>query len=108
MREIVFECKEPFEGSAKIELPKYTQRLKYIKECNFKVNADGEVDASTDQLDALMSMVEVAKKHISDVDIKCGEIHAKSFDDLEDFVEFDSLIPELASTVLNGGRVGNA
>ena len=109
MRELVYKCKKPFTGEVKIELPKYTQRLKYIKECNFRINADGEIDEGIDQVDSLIKMIEVAGQHIKSVKVKHESgIEVKSYEEMEDFTEFDSLVSELASFVLNGGQVGKS
>lgn len=109
MRELVYECKEPYEGSATIELPTYRERLKYVKECNFKIGEDSNIDASHDQVDSLIKMIDIGYKHIKKVNVKHIESGntVKSLEEMENYKEFDALIPEICTLVLNGGQLGN-
>lgn len=107
MREVVFEGKKDFEGKVVVTLPLFAQKLKYIKECNFKTNKKGEVEVGLEQLDSLIKMIEIAEKHIKSVEMKCGDIVAKSWEDLNSNPEFEPIIPEIATLVINGGQMGN-
>ena len=105
-----YKCESPFEGSVEIEIPKYTQRLKYIRDCNFVTGTDGEISAGMDNVDSIISMIESARPHVKNVKVKNVETgdEASSFEELEDNPAFDALLPVLAPLVLNGGKVGNA
>jgi hypothetical protein len=98
----------PFKGSVKIKVPKYTDRLRLMKECNFKVRADGQIDPNTDMIDQAIKMVEVAKKHVLEVDLVRDE-DKERFTDFES-LEYDSdgseVINEIANFVMSGGRLG--
>jgi len=108
MREFNFDLKEYKEITGKLVLtiPTYRQRLKMIKDCNFKINENGEVNTGLDSLDSIVNLLDAAKPHFKKIDLKCGEIHVKSFEDMESYPEFDQLLTAAASSVLNAGRLG--
>jgi len=110
MRSIEYKAPEGFEGSAQLQVPKYTERLKIIKNCNFSLGTEGEAQVTTDQLDSVIALIEGTKGYIKDVKIKHVEsgAMAESFEDLEYSPEFDGLLVELCSSVLNAGQVGNS
>lgn len=101
-----------FEGVIELNIPKYTQRLKYIKQCNFKAkkNEKGEleVDAGLDSLDSIVEMVEIAKQHVEKVNVRHKESQAvfKSWDELEENPVCDGLLSEIGSMVVNGPVLG--
>ncbi|GAH17770.1 unnamed protein product, partial [marine sediment metagenome] len=84
-RVIKDEKKNPFTGSIIIEVPKYTQRLQYLKECNFKTNKAGEVDQSGGTYDSIIKMIDIAKKHMTKVEVMRVEdgLLFESIEDLE-------------------------
>lgn len=100
------ECKEgKLKGHVVIDMPNYIQRLQYVKECNFQVK-DGEVSYGVNNIDALVKMIEVAKKHVKEVHLKKGKEEFKSFDDLLDDAEMDGVVNEVAGAILNGIKLG--
>jgi len=102
--------KKVYEGSAKIMLPNYINKLKLIKECNFKTKNDGAVEIGMDQLDSVIILAEKAKPYVKEVEIKhleSGKI-AKSYDDLLENWEFEEIISEVCALPLSGGKVGNS
>lgn len=109
MRELIYECKEPFKGEIKVEVLKFKQRLKYLKASGLAVNSEGEIDPNSDQLDASIKMIEMAEPHIKEVNVEHESgVKAGSYEELEDNPEFDSLISDIASFVFNAGQVGKS
>ena len=95
-------------GKLELAIPTYRERLKMIKECNFKLDSEGQVTVGVDSIDSMVKMLEVCIPYFKKVDVKHGEkIHAKSFEDLEQYSEFDGLLSDAASSVMNAGRLGN-
>jgi len=96
---------EKYVGKVVVNLPNYTAKLKLVKECNFAMGKDGVADAS--QLDSFVKMIEVAEKYIETVELKHipSGIEVKTFQEAQDYVEFDEIIPELASIVFGGGQI---
>ena len=100
--------KKDWEGSIEIDFPKYTQRLKYIQECQFKLNSDGEINISLDSVDSIIKMIEISRKHVKSVDVlhkKTGSKFAK-FEDLEDFQDCQELSNVVAGKILGGLQLG--
>ncbi len=93
-------------GELIIGIPKYRQRLKMMKDCNFKLSEDGSVNVSTETLQSIITLTDMAQEYFTKVDLKCGDIHVKSFDEMENYSEFDGLISECATLILNAGKLG--
>lgn len=109
MRELVYKCEEPFKGEVKVEVLKFKQRLKYLKASGLVVNSEGEVDPNSDQLEAIINMIEMAEPHIKEVNVEHESgVKATSYEELEDNPEFDKLISDIASFVFNAGQVGKS
>lgn len=119
MREFSFDLKEfsksqkkenkdfvDVEGKLVLVIPTYRQRLKMIKECNFKMNEKGEVSTGLDSLDSIVNLLDAAKPYFKKIDLKCGEAHVKTFEDMESYPEFDTLLTAAAMAVLNAGKLG--
>ncbi len=98
-----------FEGFVEIDLPKYIQRLKYLKDANFKINEKGEVANSAGGLDTTIFAVELAEKHIKKVELKHVETgdEMKKVDDLQFHPEGGEILTEIGFLVLNGPALGN-
>lgn len=98
-----------FEGSIKLEMPSYPQRLKYFKECNFdlgKTDNGYEAKMGSQNIDALIKMLDIAKKHVKSVDLIREDTSYASFDEMLDDSSCDELCQEIAGVVINGIRVG--
>lgn len=108
MREIDFNLKEHkgITGKLILTIPTYRQRLKMIKECNFKMNEKGEVNVGLETLDTLVKLLDLTKPHFKKVDLKCDDVCVKSFDEMESAPEFDNLLTAAASAILNAGKLG--
>jgi hypothetical protein len=99
-----------FSGFAKLAMPKYRDRLQMIKDCNFKVNQNGEMESGFENLDGLTKMIDFAAKSVKEMEIvhvASGTL-AKSFDELEYNPIFDTLISDIAGFYMNAGKVGNS
>lgn len=109
MKEFKFVPKnEVFEGFVTVRVPKYMDRLKLLKECNFSFGANGEVNAGSGQFESIEKMVSVVEKHVSAVEIvvKSTQEAIKSLDDLSYTAEGSELINELANLILGGFKLG--
>jgi len=91
----------PFEGQIVISIPKYTQRLKYMKEMNF-----GGKDSN--QTEIMERLVALAIKHIKKVDLSFIETGEKleSVDDLEYCKEGADALNSIANKILEGVSLG--
>lgn len=102
------DMKATWAGKIKIEFPKYTQRLKYIQECQFKLDESGEIKISVDSVDSIVKMIEIARGHVKEVDvthIKTGYVFTQ-FEDLEDFQDCQEIINVIAGKILGGIQLG--
>lgn len=108
MRELKFDLKnhKNITGELVLTIPTYRQRLKMIKDCNFKVNDKGEVNVSSETLESMIKLIDLAQPHFKKVNLKCGEIQVKTFEQMESHSEFDNLITEAATSLLNAGSLG--
>lgn len=108
MREISFDLTKykDIKGELILEIPKYRDKLKLIKECNFKVSNEGTVNISADAIDSMIKLIDMTEKYFKKINLKCGKIEVKNFEDMESHPEFDSLISEAATAILNSGRLG--
>ena len=102
--------KEDFKGQVKFTIPKYRQRVQYAKKMQFKADAEGNIEVGEDAIDSVIALIDCAEKHFTEVSIEHVETgeKANSFEELEIKWQFEPIIPELCSLVLNGGRLGNA
>jgi hypothetical protein len=111
MRTLTFKTKEhhKLQGEIVVKAVKYTERLKLIKECNFKTDASGEISFGFDQVDSLIKAIELTAKFVEKVDLKAEDGTAvSSYDDLEYFQGADTILTELAFFVINGPQLGNS
>lgn len=98
------------EGEVIVDLPKYVQRLRYLKEAKFKINSDGSVGQDVDNLEMSIKAVELAEKHIESVNLKVIESGEEltTVDDLQYSPYGADVLTEIGFLVLNGPSVGNA
>lgn len=101
------EVASQFEGEVKFVIPTYSQRLRYIKETNIGSSDEGLTEI--DGIDRLEKMVEIAKKHIKEVNLVRIEDGFK-FDSLE-LLELDrdggEVLAEVSQSILAGVKLGN-
>jgi hypothetical protein len=99
----------PFTGHIMVEVPKYIERLQYIKDMKLSVGDSGEVKGDVGNIDQAIKVVEIAKKHIKEVAltvVSTGQ-EVKSLEDLEYSFEGSQLMNEVANLVLSGIKLGN-
>jgi len=96
------------QGEIVVNLPKYTERLRLIKSCNFKTNDGGEIVTGFDQVDSLITAIEETQKFIESVSLvtKDGQ-KIDSYEELEHTHGCDSILPEVAFFIINGPQLGN-
>lgn len=102
------EIKPKIEGSVEIDLPKYVQRLKYLREANFRINQDGTVSETVDNLEVTIKAIELAEKHIKKVDLTVIETgdKIKSVDEMQYSPYCEECLTEIGFLVLNGPQLG--
>lgn len=108
MREFNYDLSkhEGITGKLTLVIPTYRQRLTMIKECNFKINKTGEVNIDPNTIDSIVKLLDVSKEYFKKIDLKCGEVHVKNFEMMESYPEFDELLIQAASSILNAGKLG--
>ena len=89
-----------------LELLKYKDRIKLIKDMNFQVKGDGSIDGNP--VDQMEKLTDIVRKQIRSIRIKTSEREYTSLDELEYFVEYSEIINELIGVVLNGVKMGEA
>lgn len=96
------------DGSIEVDLPKYVQRLKYLKDANFKINQDGTVGNDVDNLDLTIRAVELAEKHIKKVELTVKETgqKIKSVEEMQYSPYCEGCLTEIGFLVLNGPQLG--
>lgn len=98
--------KKNFTGVIVLKVPQYKERIKLLKECNFKLGAEGEVTNNNEQFDSIEKLAEITEKHIERVDLKMNDQEIKSIEDLGYYAEGVELINEVGGLVLNGFTLG--
>lgn len=98
--------KKHFEGSIVLKVPQYKERLKLLKECNFKLSKDGEVANNNEQFDSIEKLTDITEKHIEKVNLTHNGQEIKSVEDLGYYAEGVELINEVGGLILNGFSLG--
>ena len=96
------------EGTVEVDLPKYVQRLKYLKEAKFKINPDWTVSDQVDNLEITIKAIELAEKHIKKVDLTVKETgdKIKTVDQMQFSPYCEECLTEIGFLVLNGPQLG--
>lgn len=104
---------EGYSGSIKISLPNYPQRIRLYKELtvNYAKDENGNFsitlnDNIKDNQETIAKMVELSSPYVQSVDIKFGELEAKSYDDLNDYPEFYTIVNDVIGIVFGGTKLG--
>jgi len=89
----------PFKGIVIFNIPKYTERLGYIKDCNI-----GKEGADTDQ----QKMIEIAMKRITKVELTRIDDGMKfsSTEELEYDKDGGNVLSLIANDIMSGVRLG--
>jgi len=98
---------EGFEGTIKIKVPLARDRLKFLKEVNFKMNEAGEMDISIDDAEKISKMIEIASQYVIEADIIHTETKTayKTFEDIESDSDLMSLCIEVGAKILSGFKL---
>jgi len=93
----------PFEGTVILKVPKYTERLQFMKTCNFGSKVEDGVN-----YDSMIEMIKIAKDHITKVELKRKEDGQEftTVDDLEYDSEGSEILNELGTKILGGVKLG--
>lgn len=106
------EKESSFKGSIKVRIPTYPERLRLIKEMNFKFNEQGKLDAQADLIELSLRFSEIAEKYTENVDlyrmIKGQKLEYKSLEELGYDSEGVPLITEVGKMVINGIQLGES
>lgn len=102
------EVPNPFKGHILIQVPKYKERMKLIKELNMNLDAKGEIALSSDNFETASKMYDIADKYVKSLSVKRGKEEFNSIEELEYDQEGSNLILEAANVVLSGIRMGKS
>ena len=97
-----------FDGTYKIEMPKFTERLKIVQELQAIQSADVDGKDETNALDVACKMGEMAEKYICGLSLKhvgSGE-EFNSFEDLEYCEEVALISAEVFGHLTKGKTLG--
>jgi len=98
--------KNSYSVIVELELLKYKDRIKLIKDMNFQVKPDGSIDGNP--LDQMEKLTDTVRRQIKSIRIKTSEREYTSLEELEYFVEYSEIINELIGVVMNGVKMGEA
>jgi len=97
------------EGTVTIELPKYIERLKYMRDANFKISANGQLSGDVDHLEVAIKAVELAEKRIKEVNLTIVSTGVKvtTVDQMQYSSECSDALSEIGFLIINGPELGN-
>jgi len=93
-------------GELTLQIPPYRERLKMIKDCNFQIDDEGKVKVGMDSVECMINLINITEPFFHKLDLKMGDVHVKSLQEAECYSEFDGIITEAASSILNAGKLG--
>ena len=108
MKLFEYKPKKHFEGMITIKVPQYKERIKLLKECNFKLGKEGDLESGEGQFDSIEKMIEVTEKHIEKVALVHGGEEINSVEDLGYYAEGTELLNEVGGLILNGFTLGKS
>jgi len=97
---------EGFSGAVTVDVPKYTDRLRLLKDVNFSIG-DKELD-KTSGVESMIRMIELAPNYIKEVDVirlADGKKYT-SFEELND--DADEVCVEITKLVFEGVKLGKS
>lgn len=98
-----------FDGYCLIDMPGYVDRVKLIKELNFKVDNDGNVEGDImSQMDVMEKLFDVAKKYVKEVAVKHLKSGAelKTVDELGFYANTQKVLIQVGGLILSGPQLG--
>lgn len=90
-----------FKGNVEIDIPKFMERTALMR----SVVSDGT--DLVDQIKQAEGLVNACKDRVKNIDLKAGQNHFSSLDDLEMYNEGMSIIYHLGGLIINGLPLGN-
>ena len=97
-----------WKGKIELNMPRYTTRMSYIRNCNFQVNDQGEANVNNEMMDSVVKMGEYLEKHIGKVDVEhipSGTKIVKA-EELQFYTEAQDLLSWLSGKMLQGVKLG--
>ena len=96
--------KENYKATVEINLLPYSERIKLLKEMNFKVNNEGSLDSV--EMTQVEKMIEITKSRIVSVNVKVGKKEIYDIEEMEFYAEWSEIINECMSVVIYGVKLG--
>ena len=97
-----------FEGHVMLKVPKYKQRIRILRECNFNIDAAGEMGKGAAQFDSIEKIIEVTESHVLSVELKYGETVIGEIEELGYYQEGVELLNEIGNLILSGFSLGKS
>lgn len=96
-------------GEIKLSAPSYRERMRKIRDCQFKVTKEGEVESLMDNFDSMLKMIDFALDAIKEINVEhTSGAKATNLKELEYNKIFDPIFQDLASFYMNAGDLGNS
>lgn len=96
-------CKgEKYEGCVVIRMPHAADRIRWLRDMNFKISADGKFDANEDTLSLLEGMIKIVEAQIVESKIKSKDGKEISKEDIFYMLEFQQMVSEVGNLLLGG------
>lgn len=99
--------KKNYNATIEIKLLKHSERIQVIKDLNFKVSVEGEIEKNAnDSIEQFEKLTKILKERIISFHIISGNKEYYSFDDIEYFEEYSEITNILVGTLLSGVKMG--
>ena len=110
MKEFSYKPKKEsgFVGEIKLRIPKYKERIKLLKECNFAIDSEGEMSKGAAQFDSVEKIIEMTEQHVVSVSLKFGEHEILEYDELGYYQEGVELLNDVGNLILSGFKLGKS
>jgi len=94
-------------GHVVMRVPSFDEKYRYIEECGFEVDEDGQMKMSMKQMGAIRKMVSFSKDHYEEIKlVKRDGKKVESFEQMQYDPDCDEILIEVASQLMNGFKVG--
>jgi hypothetical protein len=98
--------KDGLTGTIEIEVPKFKERMKILKDMNISVGDDATVESSK-LLDQTEMIIDLVSSKIKKVNLSVKGHKFNSVDDLEYYEFFQGIMSELSQVLMKGISLGN-
>lgn len=98
-----------FEGYVLIKVPSYVERMENLKEMNFNISENGDVEINEATYESLVKMGVAAKKFCITMELVHKKTKKKfnSLEELEPYSEYQEIVTDIVSIVAQGVSLGN-